>query len=135
MAPVFKLFLISYASHLDHVIQDENLEINLHAVSVGRTPQSVSAAVVVLACDLQGAGGAEALYYSYSRRVKALLCRVQTLKTALKQDGSRTWLAFSVVVGQLALDPHKGVRKLVPCACRSLHSVATLRILALLCPV
>ena len=89
---------------------------------------------MVLACDLQGAGGAVA-HYLYSRRVKALLCQVQTLKMALKQDGARTWLAFSVVVGQLALYPHKGVKKLVPCACRPLRRVATLKILALLCPV
>lgn len=126
MAPVFKLFLISYASHLEHIIQDETLRLSSRAVSVGRTPQSISAAVVVLACDLQGVGGAAAHYYLYSCRVKALLCRAQTLKMALKRDGSRTWLAFSVVGGQLAL---------VPCACRPLRRVATLKILALLRPM
>lgn len=120
MASVFKLPLISYASHLDHIIQDETLKF-ISTLSLLAGPHSLSLLQLwcwpVISREQEGAA---ASYCLYCRRVKAMLCRVQALKMALKQNSSRTWLTFSVV-GQLALYSHKGVKKLVPCACRLLH--------------
>lgn len=134
MAPVFKLSLISYASHLDHIIQDETLK-SISTLSLLAGPHSLSLLQLCWPVISREQEGAAAPYCLYCRRVKDTLWPSASSQNGFKTEQFTYLVNFLSCGGSACPVPTQRGQEVGALCLQAPALSSTLKTLALLCPM